>query len=73
MWKVWAVSHHLSTKDYTKMVLAKVFGNKRMIGLKPAMRMWPLVSLVKILYHAATQLVLPLPEGKICKKMKIEH
>jgi len=22
MWKVWEVSHHLSTKDYTKMVIA---------------------------------------------------
>ena len=64
MWKVWVVSHHLSAKVCTKMALADLLGNKWMIGSKPATRIWPLVSLVRALHHAATLLVLPLPENK---------
>ena len=59
MWKVWVVSHHPSAKHYTKMALAEVSGSKQMIGSKPAECMWPLVSLVKTLYHEAARLVLP--------------
>ena len=57
------------------MALVEVSNNKWMIGLKPAVHMWPFVSSVKIRYHETTQLVLPLPKnaGKAYKKMKIEH
>ena len=57
------------------MALVEVSNNKWMIGLKPAVHMWPFVSSVKIRYHETTQLVLPLPKnvGKAYKEMKIEH
>ena len=72
MWKVWVVSHHLSTKVYTRMALADLFGNKQIICSKPVVRMWAFVSAVRTLYHAAMQSVLPLPKNgdKAYKRMK---
>ncbi|KAK9998217.1 hypothetical protein SO802_017820 [Lithocarpus litseifolius] len=54
IWKVWVVSHHLSTKHCTKIALVEVYGSERMMGLKLVARIWPLVSLVKTWYHEAT-------------------
>ena len=65
MWKVWVVSHHILAKVYTEIALADLSGNRQMIGSKPAAQMWPRVSLVRMLYHTNTRLVLPLPESKV--------
>ena len=70
MWKVWVVSHLLLAKVCIRMALADLSSSKQMIGLKPVACMWPMVSLVRVLYHIATQLVLALLENgaKICKE-----
>ena len=62
MWKVCVVSHHLSAKVCIKTALADLSGIKWMTSSKPAVRMWPQVSLVRLLYHTNTWLVLPLPK-----------
>jgi len=64
MWKVWVVSHYLSTKDRTRMALADFSGSKWMISLKPAARMWALVFTVWTLFYDAIWLLLPLPKNR---------
>ena len=70
MWKVWVVSHHLSTNVCTSMPLAKPLGIKWMIGSKLVTRTKAFVSFVKALYQEEMQLVLPLlvKVGNTCKK-----